>query len=117
MTDQRPPAKPPARTYGMTSGAKRAVHRLYAAVVVLIVAVLLVGWRSLDEPQRIRHYADKRFEQQTRQQRAATAGLVAAFCDFVAPQADPDPPPTTERGRRVQRAAADLSRLLHCPAS
>lgn len=107
----------PASTHGMTPGARRAVYRLYVAVVVLIIAVLLVAWRSIGEPQRVRHNTDRRFEQLTRQQQAATASLVRDFCAYIAPQADPDPPPTTERGRLAQKAAVRLSQRLHCPPS
>lgn len=57
MSDKRPTN---TKTYGMTPGARRALRRHMALMVVLIVAVGLMIWRSTGEGDRTRAYFDRR---------------------------------------------------------
>lgn len=89
-----------------------------AYVMLAVVAIGLAGF-AYTEPRRVQneaeHHTDQRFAELLRRQQEQSRQLVIVFCGYMRTQANPDPPPTTDRGRVQQRAAADLVDLLRCP--
>lgn len=83
-----------------------AIRASWAVLMVLVAALLVAGAcvvytghtaRETEERQeRARQEADRR------------------WCAVLAVQAAPEPPPTTERGHRLQREAVRLMAALGC---
>lgn len=82
------------RVEGQRRERRRMIAMFVIGLVVTILAVgSLAGWHQ---------YSDNVRDHK--------------LCALVNIAADPDPPPTLDRGRQAQQAAAQLAREFHCVA-
>jgi hypothetical protein len=85
-----------------------AIRAWWSLAMVLVTAVLIaagsVGYTNHVHREGERRYAEQR-EREKRAQEEASQQTLAVVCEWMALRVNPEPPPTTVRGR--QQLAAD----------
>lgn len=88
-------------TANMTEGARYALNTLRALVIVLVVAVLVLGTRSLTESGRVE---------------AKVTGTTASMCTFFRDLGEsPIPPNAQPLGVKIVVDSREIFRGLRCP--
>ena len=95
-------------------------ERRYAMTIALVVGLLFIGSLLLNVTytRHVQQQADRRqAEQKASEERARHAAqqqTLRIVCGWLEPQVDPNPPPTTPRGRKQLAANQEFYEFLHC---
>lgn len=97
--------------------ATGAFRAWWSLVMVLVVAVL-VGLGNIAYTNHVQQQATRRQAEQKasdeRAKEAARQQTLRIVCAWMEPQVDPDPPPSTPRGRKQLAANQEFYEFLHC---
>ena len=97
---------------------KTGAFRAWWSVAIVTASALLVGLGNVGYTNHVQQQASRRqVEQKAREERAknvAQQETLRIVCAWMEPQVDPDPPPTTPRGRKQLAANQNFYKFLHC---
>jgi uncharacterized membrane protein YebE (DUF533 family) len=102
----------------MTVLTETGAFRARWSVLMVVVVAVVVGLGNVAYTNYVQRQADQRqAEQKAREERARKVSqqqTLRIVCAWMEPQVDPDPPPTTPRGRKQLAANQDFYEFLHC---